>query len=323
MVSQNTTIEAVRSMRVKIAYIILAHKNPLQLARLVNRLSSEHSAFFIHIDKKVNIAGFESALLSCKANQIKLIHSENTRWGSIGMVKAMLNGIKDILKAEINFDYIIFLSGQCYPIKNVEYIHRFLESNKETTFVRYMKLPNKSLGKEDGGLYRVKNYHYQNFKNRNLNKIINRCLKYSSVILPTRHTPYYIKNHYSGETWMSFPINIAEYIINFIDINKDYLEFHKYSYCPDEMFIHTILLNSNDDKILSNLKNETLTYIDWSKPYPNRPAIMRCIDFNSLLKSDKLFARKFDMFIDNDILDIIDRKILLANQNFSRHGTSK
>ena len=37
-----------------IAYIILAHKYPRQLIRLVNRLNTEKTYFLIHIDKKTN-----------------------------------------------------------------------------------------------------------------------------------------------------------------------------------------------------------------------------------------------------------------------------
>ena len=36
-----------------IAYLILAHEDPAQLARLVNALYTPNSYFFIHVDRKV------------------------------------------------------------------------------------------------------------------------------------------------------------------------------------------------------------------------------------------------------------------------------
>jgi len=36
----------------KIAYIILAHKLPQQIIRLVNRLNTDDTSFLIHVDKK-------------------------------------------------------------------------------------------------------------------------------------------------------------------------------------------------------------------------------------------------------------------------------
>ena len=38
----------------KIAYLILAHKNPRHLQRLINALQYDNTAFFIHVDAKVN-----------------------------------------------------------------------------------------------------------------------------------------------------------------------------------------------------------------------------------------------------------------------------
>ena len=40
-------------------YIILAHKNPIQLSRLINRLDDDHSNFYIHIDKSTDIREFK------------------------------------------------------------------------------------------------------------------------------------------------------------------------------------------------------------------------------------------------------------------------
>ena len=39
----------------KIAYIVLCHKNVQQINKLLDLLYDEESAFFIHIDKKANI----------------------------------------------------------------------------------------------------------------------------------------------------------------------------------------------------------------------------------------------------------------------------
>lgn len=40
--------------KIRIAYIILAYKLPEQIIRLVNRLNTPESSFFIHIDSRTN-----------------------------------------------------------------------------------------------------------------------------------------------------------------------------------------------------------------------------------------------------------------------------
>jgi hypothetical protein len=76
------------------------------------------------------------------------------------------------------------------------------------------------------------------------------------------------------------------------------------------MFFQTILLNSSKPEIRSNIVNEKLHYIDWKRRDSPRPAILTERDFGALARSDRLFARKFDMIIDQKILDKIDGEIL-------------
>ena len=70
-----------------INYIILVHKNPLQLIRLVNKLSESNVYFYIHIDKLVDSKPFLEA-----AKDISNIHfiSDEKReegvWCGIGLV---------------------------------------------------------------------------------------------------------------------------------------------------------------------------------------------------------------------------------------------
>ena len=47
-------------MAIKVAYIILAHKNPLQVSGLISRLNYEDSLFVIHVDLNTDIYPFKS-----------------------------------------------------------------------------------------------------------------------------------------------------------------------------------------------------------------------------------------------------------------------
>src|SRR5947207_11797718 len=44
----------------RIAYLVFAYKNPQLLKRAIKTLSTEHCAFFVHIDQKVDIGQFSS-----------------------------------------------------------------------------------------------------------------------------------------------------------------------------------------------------------------------------------------------------------------------
>jgi glycosyltransferase involved in cell wall biosynthesis len=53
-----------------------------------------------------------------------------------------------------------------------------------------------------------------------------------------------------------------------------------------------------------------LRYIEWNDLESGSPAILRKGDFGKLLSSPKLFARKFDIHVDVQVLDLIDEKLL-------------
>jgi len=95
----------------KLAYIVLAHKHPEQLVRLMNVLRDENDLFYIHIDKKADIAIFKNAFHRAHLENINIVKREDGRWGGLGIVKAALNGIIAALETRERFDQIILLSG--------------------------------------------------------------------------------------------------------------------------------------------------------------------------------------------------------------------
>jgi len=50
---------------------------------------------------------------------------------------------------------------------------------------------------------------------------------------------------------------------------------------------------------------ENLTYVDWKTKHDGHPKIMKIEDYEKIMNSDKLFARKFDKNIDENIIEKI------------------
>lgn len=278
---------------IKLAYLLMVHKNQPQVIRLIRSLNSENTAFFIHIDKKSDILLTPNELGAVK---IVPVEREYVKWGGFSQVTATLNGMKAIVNYPESFDYIIFLSGQCYPLKSNLFIKRFFEQHYGQIFIDYFPMP--YAGWEYGGMNRIEQYHFMD-ENPPDDETIS--------ALPPRKFPEYLKP-YGGSNWWCLPMNTAKYVLEFVDNHPDYFEFHKYSAMPDEMFFQTILLNSDNHQILDNIVCDGLRYIDWTKPDPPYPAILTTGDFPSIINSGKLFARKFDTEIDSQVLDMIDQQ---------------
>ena len=122
----------------KIAYLILAHKNPEQLFRLVRALAYRDVEFFIHIDKKCTIKPFINSLSSLENQSIYFIKDRRAvrRVGAYSQTECIIRSLFEIFSKQRDFDYLILLSGQDYPIKNNGFIQAFFNKNKGKEFVK-------------------------------------------------------------------------------------------------------------------------------------------------------------------------------------------
>lgn len=278
-----------------IAVLILAHKNPEQIKRLVNRLQHPAIKVFIHADKK---SGLAKATFDSDLSLIK--NSAAVYWGDFSPVQATLNGMKEISEALKQFDFFILLSGQDYPIKSLEKLVHFLEKNKNKEFIDHRPISKEGWEKAMG---RYQYYHYR--RNKNVAKWaffkgVKLLMKISGI---KRKPPFPI---WGGSQWFTISFNAFSYILDYAKRNPGYLSFMKRCNFTDEMFFQTILLNSI---FKDNCVNNNLRYIDWNESSVKKvrnPKVLSMEDWNAIRNSKAFFARKFDTNIDKEILDKID-----------------
>lgn len=276
----------------KLAHLILAHNEPRQLERLVKSLLHPDADIYIHLDKKTDIGLFENLR---RLENVFFIKSRiKVYWGSYNILKATLNGFKEIIASGKNYNYLNLLSGQDYPLKSPEYIHNYLNKNPGIAFMNYL------LVEPDWpeALPRIQQYHFTNFKIPGryiLQKIVNKLLPKRS--LPDRLIPV------GRSQWFTIPLECVTYIINYWENNTKLRRFIKYTWAPDEFIFQTILYNS---EYKNRMVNNDLRYIDWSGGGVS-PKMLTMADADSLATSGKLFARKFDINKDVAVLDFIDQ----------------
>ena len=125
------------------------------------------------------------------------------------------------------------------------------------------------------------------------------CNCRSNVAFPAGLQP-----HGGGAYWC-LSRECVEYVARFVAERPDVVSFFRRVDIPDEIFFHTILMSS---PLSDSIVNDNLRYIDWTRG--RRPAILETRDFEALRDSPKLFARKFDVLQDENVLDVIDRELL-------------
>jgi len=277
----------------RIACLIMAHRDPSQIERLLKKFDHPAFDFFIHLDKKIDMRSF--AYLG-KMDRVYFIHNRiKVRWASYSFLDAVLISFREIFNCGRDYDFISVMSGQDYPIKPISTIYSFLEENAGKNFICY---------EEDDewwnhAVTRINKYHFTNFgfKGRyRLQFLIN-------ALLPERKFPLpYTLFGGPRAMCMSLHMECAKYVVNFIDNDKKLQRFAHFTWGPDEFLIPTIIMNSSyKDSVINN----NFYYIDWSRGGSN-PKTLTVEDFEILTKTDKMLARKFDISEDSTILDMID-----------------
>lgn len=294
------------------AYIIMAHKSPNQLYRLVSRLNDGASEFFIHIDLKAEFSQFET--LKEFGGAVHFIDRFDAKWGGYGVIKPFLAGMKAVRNSSTKFDRIILLSGQDYPIKSNLQIDNFFKNNQYSNFINYFPIPNyqKWPGGDRGGWYRVDKYYFGNkwyefFGSKSMN-LLSTYLPFLRRKMPKGMKPY------TGQTWWNLDMHALNYILDYHEQHPEYMAFHRNTFVADELFVQMIIGNSKDEKLLNSIENSEKRFTIWPKANSAHPKILDKNDLQAIMVSDDLFARKFDENVDTEIMDLIDEEILFADQ---------
>jgi hypothetical protein len=279
----------------KIAYLIRAHYAPAQLGRLVDRLDSENAAFFIHISARTS-GGTHSKMQQAvgeRAN-VQWVERVATYYAGFSLVQSTIVGLQAIAAAEPT-SHTVILSGQDYTARPTPEIEQFFQQQPGKSFVEHFALPvaDKWPG-EHGGLDRIRYRYFEriNYKTRTLRL----------PILRRRFPPGL--QPYGGGAWCALSHDAVRYITSFVDQKPDVVRFFRHVKIPDEIFMHTVLLNSPlRDTVVGN----DVHYIDWSHGGAH-PKTLGTEDYDRILESGKLFARKFDVRYDSTILDLLDAR---------------
>lgn len=306
-------------------YILLVHDQPELLRRIISKLSHPISYFYIHIDKNTDIQPFKEKLRFF--SNIYFIPEESREegtWGGFGIVKATLAAMKEI--NAINKDgYTILLSGQDYPLQNANNIISFFNKNK-FEYVDINKLTPSS--GNHAKLNRLKEYRF-NLSSKRYNYIkipsiwdssfytynsLKKCYsliirnKYKNLklLLSKRKLPYELKPYTGSQWWALSNLTITK-ILTFIEKNPNYLKFHEHTLISDELFFQIIIAEIRRKENNLFLKN-SITYTNWTRKNTQLPVTFNINDKKELYKASKsfLFARKFNLEFDTDILDWID-----------------
>jgi len=283
--------------------LILAHQYPDHLTDLI-KCFDEDFYFYIHIDRKSKFADPAIARLK-KIPRVELVSQElRVRWGGFNHLNCILLLAKEALKRN-DLDYFHVISGQDYLIKPVRVIKKIFENNS-ADYLDYFEVLNSKW--ESEWMKRLFYYgFYEIFNSKSFlgSKITTAIIVLQQKLRFSRTLPNL--KLYGGNGWWSLSRASIEYVMNYTARDPSLLKRLRFTFCADEVYFQTILMNSPlKDKIVNN----NLRFIDWTKRNGNFPANLDESDFQVLADSDKIFARKFDFPISEKLKRLIKERLL-------------
>ena len=285
------------------AWLILTHGNFAILEKQLRFLDSENADFFIHVDAK---ADFDEERFSAvtERSRVTFVPRRRISWGHFAIAEAEL----ELLRAAApgRYDYYHLLSGVDVPVKPRVYIEEYFTRAPGTNYVNFLA---PEISRAD--LYRV--MFYYPMQRYNIRKpAVRRALRNFSAAVQlgfgvdrTRRLPDGFAFQ-KGAQWFSITHALAAYLLEKEDEIRGIFSD---TYCPDEMFVQTEIINSPfrdtlPENAFCNDYASCLRYVDWER---GNPYTFTDADLAELLSTPEtaLFARKFDYRSNPAVVDAL------------------
>lgn len=276
----------------KHAFLIIAHTEPEVLAALLRQLDDERNDIYLHIDARA-IAMNErfSAYRTQHAGFHLLPEPKAVYWGDISQVETELLLFETAFK---NGPYLYYhlLSGTDQTIKDQDYLHGFFEQHKGKEFVHFWS----GAGHEKDLKRKVNRYYLFTKHLKDKGSDVHRLTAFlrNLFLLPQKATGFRRRTDWEfrkGSNWVSITHGFCQYLLS---RKPEILARFAHTLCPDEIFLQTILWNSDFRKNIACTADDTIRAsaraIDWQR---GSPYVWQEADADYLADCPAIFARKF------------------------------
>jgi len=293
-----------------IGFIILSHRNPEQLVKLLNRLNSMFNdpPIVCHHDFSqcdLVTTGFPPSVRFVR-DYIK------TSWGGFSLVVATLAALRLLYDNASAPEWFVLLSASDYPTKDADTILDELGQSSYDAYIQYLAIgPDVGRGDVDTNDERWKTSHHRYMKkyltlpSLSLSRGFETWRYELPGVATRRLLPFSERFRcYAGWQWFTANVKCAKYILKGHRKHRALDRHYRGIPVPDESYFQTILLNNPSLRICGN----NLRYTDWSNK-GSHPKTLGFEDLPQVFASGAHFARKFDIARDPEILDRLDEML--------------
>jgi hypothetical protein len=277
-----------------IAYLVLGHRAPKQVAALTGLLTSAGDIAVVHVDQRVDVAPFHEALERQPSTALARDRVA-VRWAGWSMVEATLSLIRQALDDHPETQRLVLLSGDSFPLRPPEALRGFFADRPRTEFLNAVAMPSVALGKP---LSRISNFHVEHDRDSRLGAAFEGL--HRMAYRPGFRRALGGRRPMAGSQWWALTADAARLLLDTCEQEQRLMKLMRHSAVPDEHFFQTVLGNSAlSDNLRPGLMMTTFSASSAS-PDTIGPADVKQLACGGLRVidgygvRDLLFARKFD-----------------------------
>lgn len=273
-----------------IAYFLLVHRFPQQFKQLFRAIYDPANSYLVHVDKNSG-PDLEAEIRRFLApyQGAAVLESRPALWGGYSLIDAELRGMAKLLQMRSDWEFFINLSGQDFPLKSQAEIKAFLIGNRGKEFIRAV---DQRLIRPDT-MPRVEEYVTE--RRDRIERSGERRPFLEGV------TPFI------GNQWMIVSRRFCEFACHDPRAER-FKSFYRNTFIADEGFFQTLMMNTDRH---GEVVCDDMRMIDWipDGDIKLRPRTYTMADRGALLASPALFARKFDLNVDREIVDLLEGRV--------------
>lgn len=300
----------------RICYFIQNHRAAPQLARLIGTLRRFQADALILVghDELAGLASADEIRRAVEADVFAL--REPGQRGYFSLIQPYFDALEWLARQDASYDWIVYLSGQDYPVQSLKRFEARLLAGDADGFLRFWEAwnPDNPWGRASQGIHRY-GYQYRDARGwsrealrllRSLNGIQKRMhvhLTYGPRIGRRRPAPFGPGLVcYGGRQWTTLSRACAEHVLEESRARPDLMEWFRCTLCPDEAVVQTLLANGARFRLV----DDDLRYVDFAGERRGHPRTLTVADLPEITRGPYYFGRKLDLETDPELFDRLD-----------------
>ncbi|MGZ3217710.1 DUF5928 domain-containing protein [Paracoccus sp. T5] len=269
----------------RIAFILLAHKDPQGVIDQARRLTATGDFVAIHFDRRSPMPMFQQIRDALGDHPRVTFAARRIRcgWGEWSLVAATLEALRAAEAAFPQATHFYMLSGDCMPIKSAEFARSFMDAEDcdyIESFDFFQSDWIKTGFKEERLIYR----HW--FNERKQRRLFYASFDLQQRLGLRREVPRDLQVMI-GSQWWCLRRQTVEGIFALIQSRPEIVRFFSTTWIPDETFFQTLVAHLVPR---TQIRTRTLTFLIFTDY--GMPLTFYNDHYDLLLRQDYLFSRK-------------------------------